>query len=134
MKKKKVFTVGQFLDAVEKNNYKKARGALLKYTQKAYFAREESFRNRYYPRELVLASNRKKDAEVFSACAIGQGALNLDIEPQQLDNALATAVPKIRRDIVSLNDNTGMSVSEIGRKMKEKYGDMLTITFEVEVE
>jgi hypothetical protein len=53
---------------------------------------------------------------VISGCALGQAALNLDVDPE----ALWTALPRtFRGRVVNLNDQTDLTLPQIADKMEE---------------
>lgn len=63
----KEFTLGDFFDAMEKNGYPKSNGL--------YIRRDNN------------------TGEVIEACAFGQAALNMSVEPADLANALSVLTP-----------------------------------------
>lgn len=98
-KKRRYLKVSDVLDAMEKDGYKKATGTF--------------FRNR-------KRANIDWDARsnVVYACAIGQAALNLNIDPNTLQLALG---PKLGPEIVSLNDESSRTVRSIARLLKKQW-------------
>lgn len=111
-KKKKKFTLAQVLDAIELNGYKKAKGNL-------YRNRKADFKNNF---ELNL--NKRP----ISACAVGQGAINLDVSPKDLADALSVikipnsgfygGAKSVYNIIYRMNDNTTAKVSTIAAKAR----------------
>lgn len=100
-------TIREFLDAMEKNGYTKARYSYIEYD-----------------------INTDDRSVMVGACAYGQAALNLGIDPGVLHQAvqifLDTRELSISAfDIVSLNDHTEMDVPEIARQARgiaEEHG------------
>lgn len=102
----KNITLAALFDAMEKNGYEKAKGDYIIYND--------------------------IDNKVDSACAYGQAALNLNVDPASLRlSFLEVYVPHpgnsslpwpISDAIVYDNDKTDMSVPEIARKYREIVG------------
>lgn len=95
-------TVKDFLDMMEKNGYKKRRDSYIFYDNKNAF-------------------------KVIGACAFGQAALNMDIEPTRLMFSVEQISNEMCNEIIKLNDHSATSVPDIARKMKEKYPDILDV-------
>lgn len=106
----RTLTVGQVLDAIEENGYRKKTGLLIDWA--------------------FDGTNVNRHKRPIGACAIGQGAINLDIHSGELQLALrdvkippiqikeGIVVSDVGACIYSLNDLTGMSVSNIAKKVR----------------
>ena len=99
----KTFTVQEVIDAIRKDGWKKAYGAYWKDSNGDYLGDED------FDFETIDRSN------IDSACALGQAALNLDVNPIYLETALNSIPIKLSGyeyetslgvDITRLNDNT----------------------------
>jgi hypothetical protein len=84
------FTVSEFIKALRMNGYEQAR--------QAYVVTDRTHRT------------------ITSACAIGQAALNLGVNPGQLDTFLPS---ELGTRIVNQNDNLGWSLEKIAEHLKE---------------
>lgn len=102
--------VVEIIDAIEQNGYKQIRGNYIKFV------------------EGVLGNERGKE-NVLGACAIGQAALNLNVQWSSLEDALENIM--IRQDmdlaatIIELNDSFGLSCQKIAKEIREKYPEIL---------
>lgn len=93
-------TVGEIIDAIEKNGYKQL------------FGKWQS----------------RKDGQIFGGCAMGQGAANLGIGYRAVNNALDRIQKdgmRLAERIITLNDREQMPVPEIARKVREEYRSVL---------
>lgn len=114
----KEFTLGQILDAIEANGLPKAN---------------ETYWKQKPPNTFGF--------EVDSACAIGQGALNLGVSWSELSGVLRTiryGTSNLEISIIHKNDNRGWKIPRIGQFYKERFADRLnekynlTVKYEVE--
>jgi len=85
-------TVREFIEAMRKNGYTQARNG--------------EYINYEYVGDLKVIS---------SACAYGQAALNLGVDPAQLHVTHFQGFP----NIVALNDREGLSIEEIADRIAE---------------
>jgi hypothetical protein len=97
-KVRRQLTVGDIIDAIEKNGYPQGFGH---YVQK----------NEY-------------TGAVESACALGQGMLNLGIGQRRITNALGG---DIASRIISLNDSHHLPLKEIAKRIREQYAHRLNL-------
>lgn len=98
----KTITLSKFIDNMEKNGYEQAFGGLM-------FNKEG---NKY---------NLDKKSNVGSACALGQGMLNLNFK--SLTWSSSWGIPFVKR-VAHLNDvekKTPEQIAKIVRKEYEKY-------------
>lgn len=75
----------------------------------------------------------KKEHFIDGACALGQAAINLGIEPYSLRNKRVKNEAGSRREpflaIIRLNDNTekGYNLNEIADNIEKRYADVLDV-------
>lgn len=105
----KVVTVGEVLDAIEKDGYEKVQHKWERYER--------------VPRK-IGPFKTGENWKITGACAIGQGALNLDVSPGSLYGELSKIRPafshfSLGSDIIHSNDNTDTPVPEIARQFRE---------------
>lgn len=101
--KRRYLKVSDVLDAMEKDGYKKARGTFFRSAK----------------REEISWNDRN---QVVYACAIGQAALNLNIDPALLQHHLGL---KLSESIIDLNDDSGRSVRSIAKYLKKELGPLI---------
>jgi len=89
-------TFRDFIEAMRKNGYQKTIGTYVRYDGWG---------------------------KVYSACAYGQAALNLGVDPAELNEAISRGFMDGRKDgfpdILSLNDNLNVSVPNIAERLQE---------------
>jgi len=107
----KTITVGELIDAVEKNGYPKITGTLFRQKPRGkqlWFIGKTA----YTDRSIIT-----EDSTIGAACAIGQACINLGItQPRGHD---------VINWIIRKNDRTAMSVSEIGKAARIKFANRL---------
>lgn len=115
-----VFTLREILQAIEDNGLPQAMGAFWKNNTSSYdWETEEEF-------------------EVYAACAIGQGALNLGVDYNDLSIKLGS-FQRVKRgsllnkSIMTRNDGSKWSVPRIGRHFKKIFEAFLDNTVELQV-
>lgn len=120
----KEFTLGEFIDAVERDGLKQAIGT--------YFANDKG-----------PLSNNPRSA-IGAACAVGQGAINLGVSPDDWEYPDenhdrnyygwdATKVQDVRAYIYDLNDSEKMPIPEIAQRVRETYPNHLDIKIKAPV-
>lgn len=65
-----------------------------------------------------------KDVEIIAACAIGQAAINLEIDPSELIRRMNW---DIKMRIYELNDSTDLTVPQIADKIEKEFSGMMNI-------
>lgn len=97
---KKRLLVSQVFDAMEKNGLPQCTGDFVRYGN---------------------------DGKPVMACALGQAALNLEVDAESLYDSLNDLHPAlfIGDDISKWNDFTSMNVQQIARKAREDYHSYL---------
>jgi len=106
---KKEVTVGEFIDAIEQNGFRQARGEWIRYSDSGY---------------------------VNYACAMGQACINLEVSYQDVrGRGFSSGVfSDIRSDthewnltgyIMDLNDVKRLSCKEIAKRVREKFSHSL---------
>lgn len=103
-------TYRKLVEAMRKNGYRKVRGSYFKY------------KNTDGRRGTWDSSRIYKDTALFGACAMGQAALNLDVDPNELIQGIDY---KIRERIFSLNDRTGKTVPQIANIIEEEFASIM---------
>lgn len=112
MPETKEVTVGEFIDALERNGFRQARGVWIAFN---------------------------KDDSVQRACAMGQAAINLGIDYEGLglrldiptrDNLFAGGLSSL---IMRLNDSKGLSCKAIAEEVRIKYAKKLNKKFTARV-
>lgn len=102
----KSFNTRELIDAIAQNGYKKAVGALVRNRKRRLDD------GRYAEREYTSPE------DIGSACALGQGFLNLGIEPDQMYYYQRDLPTELTHLIFKENDRRYTPVSEIGEKLK----------------
>lgn len=106
----KNLTLGDFINAMEKNGFHQAYGELFRYNS--------------------------KDNSIKSACALGQGFLNLNVqEPKWVDSEDYTTYEsphtryllwkKFTNDVIKMNDKEKRKIKTIVKEMRIRYADQL---------
>lgn len=113
------FTLGDVLDAIEKNGLPQSRG---------YFFRESvdedlgfGIEEKGIDSPSFLSHYRGK---IKSACAIGQAAVNLGIYPKINTND-DTQLYEILSSIMIMNDTDNYTFKEIADNLRTRYPDLL---------
>lgn len=116
---KRELTVREFIEAIRKNGYDKAKGE--------YFRRGNSRKPSGYFEDINNAG------PIVAACAYGQAALNLKVPPASLRNIMAKSkkLTHLSDKVINLNDNTNLNMQQIADRLEELYPDLLDFRFEV---
>ncbi len=87
--------------------------------------------------EQAFGSFVKKDfsGKPFAACALGQAALNLKVDPQRLSSALgqfqSVDGSSLSEYVISLNDSAKWSLDTIADRIERDWAHVLDEQFEV---
>lgn len=108
MNDKKTFTVGDFIDAMERNGYPQARDG----------------------NWIVMT---KDETKVRRACAMGQGLLNMGLDQMDFQHVFREVTYRegyyIRQNFTSfvmyLNDTEKLSIKKIAERAREKFKSVL---------
>ena len=103
----KEFTFGEFIDAIEENGLPQTFGSF--------------FRNKLQD---GLSLNPR--GIIWSACAVGQGDINLGIRPDGWLGDWDGDVQFVREQIYELNDIQRLSLPEIAQKVRDRYPTVLS--------
>lgn len=110
----KVVTVAEFIDAIEQDGLEQAFNS--------YFIAEGGDKSIY----VMKGSIGKYEEEIFieykvgAACAVGQAAINLGLDPESL-----VASSGFLAYIFKLNDTLKMPLKEIANKARKDFADKL---------
>lgn len=110
IKREEIITVNQLLDAIEKNGY------------------DQYFGDIFSDPTVYNETEGRFEAYRGSACALGQGILNLGFYTLSADR-LTGIVPKIWEAIMTKNDIEEKDIPTIVREIREEFPDDLEATF-----
>ena len=103
-------TLGNVIDAIEKNGYEQITG-------------------KFIINDPILKLGKIKIGSKTKACAFGQAALNLRIRHQDLWMRIASTyeIRMFPSRVVELNDHLKLSIPEIVKSLREEYKDRLDV-------
>ena len=120
------FTLRQVVDAIRQNGLPQAYGT--------FFAD----RQEYNPAIDYRLRDLKPDT--IHACALGQAAFNLDVDPTDLINEIEELediegedgsivyVSGFANDVINMNDTQHKGLNQIAKYLEEEYGEVLDST------
>lgn len=119
----KTFTFQEFVDAIRKDGYKKAKCT--------YFRDKRG----------VKYSAIGNLEDISAACAYGQAAINLGLPyPSDIRVAHTRTVRysdpiwRFSDEVIRLNDRTSFSMARIADELEKKFPELMSQTFEIEVD
>lgn len=122
-------TLGEIIDAMEKNGFPQITRQMVEYSEKS----------------LTIGSDYTGKPEVIGACAMGQAALNLGVDPENLyqtirwynsnknNSEYPPQYPLLTLPIrvFNMNDQQGMSCADIAGKLRKEYADYLNVSLTI---
>lgn len=125
----KSFTLGEFVDNIEKNGLPQSHGTLFT----AEYGNGLTLGYGEGSRLLPVAGESK----IIAACAFGQGLINQGVIPFENDSSMAvnfghnSLLKEIYEEVWDMNDNALMNYKEIVEKLRTQYEDYLDVEFEL---
>jgi len=127
----KTFTLGEFIDAIEKDGLEQAFGNLFRTEDNLEInisGRKQVWTPEYRGFKIV-----KRKVMIGAACALGQGFINTNIYPiggyEERNKGKSDLWNEFESAVVEANDNDKLPLPEIAAKMRVQFEEHLNVTF-----